>query len=74
LATFCIYLFNDIKKNVLARGTPGYCKWHPGWEPLVYTLVHCESSQNGHQNRISSLWVVFAGLTFISGVDKRKFT
>jgi len=19
---------------VLARGTPGHCKWHPGWEPL----------------------------------------
>jgi len=30
----------DILKNVLSRGTPGYCKWHPkvpqhpGWEPL----------------------------------------
>jgi len=22
-------------KNVLAHGTPGHCKWHPGWEPLV---------------------------------------
>jgi len=21
-------------KNELARGTHGYCKWHPGWEPL----------------------------------------
>jgi len=33
--------FNDILKNVLARGTPEYRKWHPrvprhhGWEPLV---------------------------------------
>jgi len=35
-----MYFFNDILKNALARGTPGYCKWHPrvpqhpGWEPL----------------------------------------
>jgi len=25
----------DILKNVLVRGILGYCKWHPGWEPLV---------------------------------------
>jgi len=24
---------------VLARGTPGHCKWHPGWEPLVYSFL-----------------------------------
>ena len=24
-----MYFFNDILKNVLSRGTPGYCNWHP---------------------------------------------
>jgi len=24
---------------VLARGTPGHCKWHPGWEPLAYFIT-----------------------------------
>jgi len=24
------------QKNMLARGTPGHCKWHPGWN-------HCAS-------------------------------
>jgi len=38
-------MFNSILKNALARGTPGYCKWHPrvprhpGWEPLVYIMT-----------------------------------
>jgi len=37
-------IFNSILKNALARGTPGYCKWHPrvprhpGWEPLSYSF------------------------------------
>ena len=34
-----IFFFNDILKNVLSRGTPGYCKWHPGWEPLAYHMT-----------------------------------
>jgi len=24
-----------LKKKALARGTPEYRKWHPGWEPLT---------------------------------------
>jgi len=38
-------IFNSILKNSLARGTPGYCKWHPrmprhpGWEPLPYNIT-----------------------------------
>ena len=29
-------LFDDILKNVLARGTPEYREWHPGWETQYY--------------------------------------
>jgi len=25
-------------KNILARVTPEYREWHPGWEPLGYSL------------------------------------
>jgi len=34
-------IFNDILKNALARITPEYRKWHPGWEPLAYRVKWC---------------------------------
>jgi len=27
-------------KNALARGTPEYRKWHPGWETLASHIAH----------------------------------
>jgi len=27
--TFSKYINNHMLKNVLSRGTPEYCKWHP---------------------------------------------
>jgi len=41
-------------KNVLVRGTPGHCKWHPrvprhpGWEPLLYLVTFMQNIMCRH--------------------------
>ena len=52
---FWKHIFTDILEKALARGTPVYCKWHSGWEPLPQWLSQrCQTYQSVKDHHGSS--------------------